>query len=73
MSRIATIIVGSEFARAVTTVDAISSEREEDVPAVTTTDAADDEGEKLQAVERKPAAKLLLVENGRTMTDLRRS
>ena len=61
LSRIATIIVGSEFPRAVTTADAMSSESEEDVPTVTTTDAADDEGEEVQAVETKPAAKLLLL------------
>ena len=53
--------MGSEFPRAVATVDAISSESEEGVPAVTTTDATDDEGEEVQEVETKPAAKLLLV------------
>ena len=62
MSRIAALIVGSEFPRAVATGDAISSESEEDVPAVTTTDTADDEGEEVQAFETKPAAKLLLVD-----------
>ena len=72
LSRIAAIIVGSEFPRALATADAISSESEEDVPAVTTTDAADDEGEEVQAVETKPAAKPLLVERGRTLTDSRR-
>ena len=73
LSRIAAIIEGSEFQRAVTTADAISSESEEDVPAVTATDAADDEREEVQAVETKPVAKLLLLERGRTMTDLSRT
>ena len=73
LSRIATIIEGSEFPWAVATAEAISSESEEDVPAVTATDAEDDEGEEVQAVETKPATKLLLVERGRTMTDSRRT
>ena len=49
---------------------ATSLEREEDVPveaAVTTTEAADDAGEDVEAVETVPAAKLLLVERGKTM------
>ena len=73
LSGIATIIVGTEFPRAVTTANAISSESEEDVPTITTTDAADDEGEEVQAVETKPAVNLLLAERGRTMTDSHRS
>lgn len=72
LSRTAAMIVGSEFPRAVATAAAISSEREEEVPAETTTDVADDEGEELQAVETKPAARLLFVERGRTITDSRR-
>ena len=52
------MIVASEFPRAVTTAVAISSEREEEVPAETTTDAADNEGEEVQVVETKPAARL---------------
>ena len=73
LSRIPAIIVGSEFPRPVAMANAISSESEEDVPAVTTTDAADDEGEEVQAVQMKTAAKLLLVEHERTMTDSHRS
>lgn len=42
-------------------------------PPVTATDAADDEGEEVQAVETKPAAMLLLVERGKTMSDWRRT
>ena len=73
LSRIAAIIAGSEFLRAVATADAIWSESEEEVPAVTATDAEDDEGEEVQAVETKPAAMLLLVERGKTMSDSRRT
>ena len=72
LSQIAAMIVGSEFLRAVATAVAISSEREEEVSAETTTDAADNEGEEVQAVETKPASKLLLVERGRTITDSHR-
>ena len=73
LSRIAAIIEGSEFPRAVALAEAISSVSEEDVPAVTATDAEDDEGEEVQVVETKPPAKLLLVERGRAMTDSRRT
>ena len=73
LSRITAIMEGSEFPRAVAMADAISSEREEDVWAVTATDAADDEGEEVQAVDTKPAAKLLLGERGRTTPDSRRT
>ena len=58
LSRIAAMIVGIEFPRAVATAVAISSEREEEVPAETTTDAADNEGEEVQVVKTKPATRL---------------
>lgn len=45
------MIVGSDFPSASTTAFAISSEREEDVPTMTTTKVAGDAGNKVEAVE----------------------
>lgn len=69
-SRIAAMIVGSEFPSTWAIAILISFERELETcveAAITATEDADDEDDEVGAVDTKPAVRLLLVERGITM------